>query len=62
MKEVKRSTLKGQIARKPAKKVKPETSSSDTSKPEYDDSSGTPSNDSEKFKEGMTSRCSKCQE
>ena len=62
LKEAKKSILKGQRVRKPAKKVKPETSSSDDSEPEYDDSSDTPSDDSEEFYEGMTSRCSKCQE
>ena len=48
--------------RKPAKKVKPETSSSDDSESEYNDSSNTPSNDSEEFYEGTMSRYSECQE
>ena len=62
MKEAKKSTPKGQKVRKPAKKVKPETSSSDDSEPEYDDSSDNQSDDSEEFYEGTMSRCSKCQE
>ena len=49
LKEVKKSALKGQRVRKPGKKVKPETSSSDDSEPEYDDSSDSPSDDSQEF-------------
>ena len=37
LKEAKKSAPKGQRARKPAKKVEPETSSSNNSEPEYDD-------------------------
>ena len=61
MKEVKKSAPRGRRARKPAK-VESETSYSDDSDSEYNDSSSTPSYDSEEFYEGMMSRCSKCQE
>ena len=60
---MKKSTPKGQRVRKPAKKVEPETSSSDESELEYDDSSDIPSDDSEEFYGGgAMSRCSECQE
>ena len=62
LKEVNKSTPKGRRASKPAKKVEPETSSSDDSEPEYNDSSDTPSDDSEEFYEGTMSRYSECQE
>ena len=62
LKEAKKSALKGRRARKPARKVEPETLSSDDSEPQYDDSSDTSSNDSEEFYEGMMSRCRECKE
>ena len=48
--------------RKPAKKVKPEISSSEKCEPEYDDPSDMPSDDSKEFYEGIMSRCTECQE
>ena len=42
------------------KGLEPETSCSEEDKVEYDDSSDTPSDDSDEFYEGMTNGCSEC--